>query len=288
MKKIFTFLLLFATGLNGFGQKTESNNSLLWEISGNGLKKKSYLLGTIHIIPESEYKFPKYYTKAIKKCDNMVMEIDLTDIMGQLKVAKLALMKDSTLEDLFSKDDYDFIVKTLRDSFNMSMSLYGKMKPIFVQQQLSVEAFKGGGMKSYEMELMSLGLEYDMTFKGLETAEEQMSILDSIPLRDQATMLLESLKNINDERVKLRRLINFYAESNLDSLTAIFEAEDNDLDEHETSLLDNRNKKWIPLIEEMIKEAPSFIAVGAGHLGGEFGVINLLRNQGYTLKPIFK
>lgn len=51
-------------------------------------------------------------------------------------------------------------------------------------------------------------------------------------------------------------------------------------------LLDNRNISWIPVIEAQISKESTFIAVGAAHLAGENGVINLLKKQGYNLKPV--
>jgi uncharacterized protein YbaP (TraB family) len=51
-------------------------------------------------------------------------------------------------------------------------------------------------------------------------------------------------------------------------------------------LLDDRNTAWIPKIEAFVKDKPTFIAVGAGHLGGKNGVIQLLRAKGYDVKAI--
>jgi hypothetical protein len=132
---------------------------------------------------------------------------------------------------------------------------------------------------------MTLALKNGIGLDGLETAAEQMSILDSISLEDQADMLLESLQNLHATRHSLDDMVKQYKAQNLDSLYALFEKEEN-MDEFQGSLLDNRNKKWIPLIENFIAQQPCFIAVGAGHLGGKNGVINLLRERGYTLTPV--
>jgi uncharacterized protein len=292
MKKIITtiLLLLFAKGtlLQAQTETTPLGKGLLWEISGNGLKKKSYLLGTIHIIPASDYFFPKYYTKALKQTDYLVMEVDMTDILGQLEVLKMAKMKDKELKDLYDEATYAEIKQICKDSFNVDIEMFKNMKPIFVQQQLSTGDIMGSETKSYEMELMQMGFAMDKIFGGLETLKEQMQILDSISLEEQAQMLLESVRNIHDDSKEMKRLLQFYNDQNLDSLNALFEQGDYDLANHETSLLDNRNRKWIPIMEEYMKKAPSFFAVGAGHLGGKNGVIALLRSRGYTLKAVIK
>lgn len=288
--KIITLLIFFLTNtLFTYSQISQTlGKGLLWEISGNGLKKKSYLFGTIHIIPAKDFYFPKYYTKALKATENLVMEINMTDLLGQLEVMKMAMMQDKELKDLYDVETYREIVNICRDSFNIDIEMYKKMKPIFVQQQLSGNDILSSETKSYEMELMTMGFTMDKTFGGLETAKEQMLILDSIPLQEQADMLLESVRNIQSEKSELNKMVQFYKEQNLDSLNAMFEKGDNGLGEHENSLLGNRNRKWIPAIEEFIRSGSSFIAVGAGHLGGDQGVINLLRKKGYTLKAVLK
>jgi uncharacterized protein YbaP (TraB family) len=292
MKKIIITLLvsLLSKGFIAYSQTNTQplGKGLLWEISGNGLTKKSYLLGTIHIIPAKDYFFPKYYTKALKQTQNLVMEVDVTDILGQLEVLKMSKMKDKELKDLYDEATYQEIKNICRDSFNVDIETYKNMKPIFVQQQLTSGSSFGGDAKSYELELMQMGFAMDKTFGGLETLKEQMQILDSISLEEQAQMLLESVRNIKDESTELNKLLRFYKEQNLDSLNALFEKGDYDLAGHETSLLDNRNRKWIPIMESYMKKEPTFFAVGAGHLGGANGVIQLLRTKGYTLKAVLK
>jgi uncharacterized protein YbaP (TraB family) len=289
--KILSLVVLFlANNFSSYSQSTEPlGKGLLWEISGNGLKKKSFLLGTIHIIPEKDYFFPKYYTTALKSTEKLVMEIDMSDIMGQLEVLKMSKMPDGKeLKDLYDADTYREIVDIARDSFGVNIELYKDMKPIFVQQQMSTSDIMSGEIKSYEMELVKMGFTMDKSFGGLETAKEQMMILDSISLQEQADMLLESMRHIKDDGAELNKLIGFYKDQNLDSLNALFEKGEYDLASHESSLLDNRNKKWIPKMEEYMKVGPTFFAVGAGHLGGINGVISLLRARGYTVKAVVK
>lgn len=289
--KILSLAILFlANQIHSFSQNNEPlGKGLLWEISGNGLKKKSYILGTIHFISAQDYYFPKHYTKAVKATENLVMEIDMTDILGQLEVIKMAKMANGKqLKDLYDEATYLEITNIFRDSFNLDIEMFKDMKPIFVQQQLSATDLFGSDTKSYEMELVKMGFGMDKTFGGLETAKEQMMILDSISLEEQANMLLESVRNIKDESVEMKKLLQFYKEQNLDSLNALFEKGDYDLANHENSLLGNRNRKWISKMVEYMNSGPTFFAVGAGHLGGNQGVIQLIRKKGYTLKAILK
>lgn len=214
------------------------------------------------------------------------MEIDLADIMGQLNLmVKVQMDSGKTLHELYSEEDYAFILKTAKDSFDTDIRLFQSMKPLFIQQNLLIKNIVGKNTKSYEMELLGKAQKLGLSTAGLETAEEQITIIDNISLEEQAQMLLESMKNINEDRVNLLRMIRYYKEQNVDSLYSVAMSKE-DMKDHEDNLLGNRNRKWIPLIEKMVKEEPSFIAVGAAHLGGPEGVLELLRKQGYTVTPV--
>lgn len=262
------------------------HSSLFWEISGNGLKKPSYVFGTIHIIAEQDFFFPKYMEKALKKSKKLIMEVDLTDVMGQINMLQLTMLDSGkTLADLYNKEDYAFIRQTVLDSFQINIEQFNFMKPIFVQQQLFSTNIISGGMKSYELHLLNLAVKYRKQTGGLETADEQLRILDSIPLSAQAAMLLEGLKNIHHQRKQLANMVQMYKSQNVEGLSQML-SEGEELGAHADALLANRNRKWIPLIENEIKKQSVFIAVGAGHLGGPNGVIQLLKQRGFLLRPI--
>ena len=80
-------------------------------------------------------------------------------------------------------------------------------------------------------------------------------------------------------------MLDLYRKKDLDSLNKMINLDDS-ISDYEDLLLNNRNKKWIPEIIQQAKLEPTFFAVGAGHLAGEKGVINLLIKQGYTVSPV--
>ena len=121
---------------------------------------------------------------------------------------------------------------------------------------------------------------------GLETIEYQMSMFDSIPYTAQAEMLVESLKADSVGSDQFEDMVRLYKAQDLDGMQKMFESDEGGLGEYDQLLLVNRNKNWIPIMEEMMSEKPTFFAVGAGHLGGSLGVVALLRKAGYVLKPL--
>lgn len=287
MKKTCCIAIIFITWIIAKGLYSQSeNSSLLWEISGNGLKKTSYLFGTIHVIAEQDFFFPKYMENALKKSKKLIMEVDLTDVVGQINMIKLAMLDSGkTLADLFSKKDYEFIQQTALDSLQINIEQFKFMKPIFVLQQLFATNTISGDIKSYELHLMNFAKKFRKQIGGLETADEQLRILDSIPLSAQATMLYEAMKNIHLQRKQLAKMVQMYKSQDVEGMYQLL-VESEELGAHADALLANRNRKWISLIEKEIKNQSTFIAVGAGHLGGPVGVIQLLKQRGFLLRPI--
>ena len=126
--------------------------------------------------------------------------------------------------------------------------------------------------------------------KGLETVASQMEIFDLIPYEDQVEELLKSVKdNLLRDKENLVKMLEIYDSKNItEMLTHMEDDKENNLGKYMDIMLDKRNKNWIPVIIAYAKEQPTFFGVGAGHLAGENGVIQLLRKEGYTLKPIQK
>jgi uncharacterized protein YbaP (TraB family) len=120
---------------------------------------------------------------------------------------------------------------------------------------------------------------------GLETIADQMSAIDTQPLDDQVKSLKKMIMNFDSVKLEMRKMIEVYQLKNTDSLYAYIQKNGGDND-FEQELLVKRNQKWLPVISKAINQKSSFFAVGAGHLGGETGIINLLRKEGYQLKAI--
>ena len=292
---IFVFGCKTSQNLVQVEPKTEVKNeasSLLWKIEKDDVQP-SYLFGTIHMIEKDEYFFTSEMEAALKTAKELVLEIDLEDAMdmgSQIALLQKALMTgDTTLKDLVSDADYN-LVKAHFEEMGIPFFLFEKVKPMFLTIFASDDMFSGGALnmdevKSYELELIEKAKSQNMPVDGLETVEYQMSIFDSIPYRAQAEMLVNSISSDSDEEGVMDTLIYYYKLQDLTKLDELLNS-DPTTNEYRNVLLDNRNANWIPIISEKVKIQPTFFAVGAGHLGGEHGVINLLRNRGFKLTPV--
>jgi len=132
---------------------------------------------------------------------------------------------------------------------------------------------------------MKMAKDKNMETKGLEKTKDQMDIFDSIPYKTQAESFVKSLKNIDSLKISFKQMLDVYKKKDLDSLNILIN-EDADMAGYQDIMLDRRNARWIPEIIEQAKKTPTFFAVGAGHLGGQKGVIAMLRKQGYTVTPV--
>jgi uncharacterized protein YbaP (TraB family) len=278
---------------------TRLAKSLLWEVSGKGIKK-SFIFGTIHMIGEADYFLNEPVQRSIRKSKKMVMEIDISQSMQTaVKMLMLAPMKEGKkLSDLLNDSDYqlvkNFFTKETKnkEAQVMPFELTEKWKPMLLQSFLYSDMIEGA-VKSYEMELLAIGTKRKMKFDGLETIEDQINIFDKIPYEDQAKELLEMIKEIkagkNAGKAEFSKLVTLYKSQDLDAMVEL-SGEDlfKEMQNAEQELLINRNRKWIPKILTFSKESSVFYAVGAAHLGGKNGIIRLLRKEGLTLKPVLK
>ena len=283
---------------------SETDTALLWRISGPGVSQESYLFGTIHIIPEEDYFLPKGMVAALNDSDEVVFEIDPRQMQDPMAImglmSKINMRGDTSLEDLLPKEEYDEVAAYFNAS-GMPFFIFKKMKPLFLSAMVGqdIQAMQeGGGMdaagtKSYELEMTKLAKAADKKITGLETMDFQLSLFDSIPYRGQAEMLYEAVRadkaGENDEgENEMDRIVNMYKRKAIAEMAGSISEEGKGISRFEELLLTRRNKSWVPLIEAKIKgDAPKLFAVGAAHLGGEKGVIALLRQEGYTVTPEF-
>jgi hypothetical protein len=269
------------------------DNALLWEISGNGLTKPSYLFGTIHIINGADYFLPKETLTSIDKSEKMYFEIDMagmsdmSTIMGMMD--KLFMNDDKTLKDLLSAEDYELVTEYFSD-MGLPIFFLQRIKPLLLSalanKDMNPMAMNDGSMKSYEIELNKIAEAKGMPTAGIETIEFQVGIFDKIPYEKQAEMLMSAVKAEDEATGQMDDMIKLYKEQNISGLYKLIQGDKDGLMDFEDELLINRNTAWIPIIEREAKIQPTFIAVGAGHLPGSKGVINLLKEKGYTVKAL--
>lgn len=268
------------------------NAQLLYEISGGGLKQSSYLFGTHHMIPvERAIEIPNLF-KAFNDCNAVISEfVDDNPEEMQKRILTASKMEKSIF-DMLTKEEAILLDSALQAELNLSLSNVQYMRPNIIAmiyetaicERLLNRNTNDIAMDSY---FQVAGVELGKSVYGLETLDEQMEmILRSISLERQSKILVETVRNIDNILTENAQLDSLYIQGDLNALyNMLVEAED--MTEAEKFLLvEERNHSWLPKLEEKIKQESCFIAVGALHLPGDDGLINLLRKAGYKLKPV--
>lgn len=288
MKKQLCLLLFLV--ISTFQLKAQ----LLWEISGNGLESPSYLYGTMHIGDDRVYQFNDSLLPLFYECDLFAGELVLEQsIFSSLNLLMGMQMEDHTLADLLPKKKYAFVKRKLDKRLNEMGMLFmvnyiEQMKPIFISfilSDLELKASSGPMKDPLDLYFQKIARKKEMEVIGLETMDEQMAVFDKMPLKDQAEMLYTELsKQGQKDEMDINRLIDIYAKEDLDSLYTLTQGSFNQAMNDE--LLYKRNINMANRMEPHLKKKRIFVGVGAAHLPGEGGLIDLLRKKGYTLRPV--
>ncbi|REA59951.1 TraB/GumN family protein [Dyadobacter luteus] len=285
MKKGILFFLLGLLTLKVSAQ-VPTEKTLLWEIKAPGASKSSYLFGTIHLICPDDFYLSDALKSAITKTEQVALEMDMDDpaMMGKM-MQTMNMKPGNQLSKLVSDAEYKRLAKFYKDSVGVGLAMFENAKPFVLMGPLFTSVL-GCEPKSYEMALVELAGKQKSEVIGLETVEEQMGIFDTIPYKDQVKMLLSMIDSLPQARKEFRDLVNLYKSENIQELYTATTKSSFGMEENQDIMLYDRNKKWIGRIKNIIAEKSTLFAVGAAHLGGEKGVIALLRKEGYTVTSV--
>ncbi len=291
------FLLLaltfsFDTQAQKATSASKKENALLWEISGKQLTQPSYLFGTFHLLT-SEFIDSLPVVKEKLNAAQVVIGEVVIDSTQTAKFSK-AMMADSSLNQLLKPEEYQQLATYWKQQSGSDLNAFNNLKPMAVQflliqfEMAKLNPDKPGQGKSQGMDIyfQKLATAAGKPIVGLEMLEEQINLLFGTSLKSQAEGLMQAVKEKKNVNVLLAKMVTYYRQQNLQSLKKLFYENDRYQPEVIAQLLDNRNQKWMEKLPALIQDKPSFIAVGAGHLVGEKGLIKLLRKQGYTVKPM--
>lgn len=294
MKILGTGLLISLLSLSSFAQNNEPapSNTLLWKISGNGLERPSYLFGTIHMLCKDDAFISKNLKNAILNADKVYLELDMDNMFEMLGVmGKMKMNNDTTLADLLTPEEYNKVKEYFEQGNSLlPFSMLETYKPMVATSMLAQSSMSCDQTVAMEQLIMEEASKESIEIKGLETMAYQMSIFDSIPYKIQALELLKMISageaTNEGEKNEFDELMNAYKEQNLEKLAVMLGSSDDMLLQYKDILLNNRNKNWVAKLNKIMPGKSLVIAVGAGHLPGENGVINLLRKEGYKVEPV--
>lgn len=274
---IFCLLLHFANA---------QEKSLLWQISGNGLAKPSYLYGTIHLICPNDYFMTDSTKAAFARTEQVYLELDMDDPSIMSKMMRTAMFSDGKkLKDYLKPEDVTLLNDYFKQKMGMGIDQINGMKPFTVMSMLYMTLLSCQP-QSYELTFTQMATNAKKEMLGLETVEFQMGVFDQIPYEKQAGLLADMVRKKEESSKEFGKMVALYKAQDVEGLLKVMDESDWDFNGYEDLLLANRNAAWVPIMEKAMQAKPTFFAVGAGHLGGEKGVLNLLKKQGYTVKAV--
>ena len=283
MQKLFIIVLGFCSL---FTTAQTLDNSLLWKISGNDLGKPSYIYGTIHITCDAT--LDKNILNALDATSQLYLELDADDPNMQTEMMGDLMMKDGKkISTMLNESDYKLVSDFVNANAGMPLSMMDTMKPFIVSAML-YPGMLDCPMQSFETQLMKISHQQNEDIYGLETVQQQMAVFDTISYEEQAQELIKMAKDgIEKSKSQFKEMMDTYSRKDLNGLMKIMNDAENPMySKHNDILLVNRNNNWIPKIEKAMKEKPTFFGVGAAHLAGANGVINLLRKKGYKVEAV--
>ena len=289
MTKLFKSLavvavLLISNGVYAQTKKSVSDNSndksLLWEISGNGLSKSSFLYGTIHMICENDYFLSEKTKKAFNATESLFLEIDLSDPNELVFMQKAAMSTEPLSKKLTAKQLSDLEI-VLRKNTGMTIQQVDNYSMLTVLSLISMKSFGCENLKFYEMEFIGLAKESKKSIGGLETIEAQIQFLNKAYSDDE---MIAMLQETNGEETA--KMVQNYVNENLPELYKELTTPKLMNENSKKWMLEVRNTNWAVKMPDIMKDKSTFFAVGAAHLLGKEGLINLLRKAGYSVKPL--
>ena len=278
------FLLLFSSVPSPAQEK--KNNALLWEISGNGLTQPSYLFGTIHMICKDDFVLTDIVKEKFNSSAQVYLELDMDDPKMQVTMMQLMqLPGKETLQEKMGADKFSRLDSFVKKEMKMNLTAFARFKPLMLMSLIAQRSVGCQAIESYENTFVKMSRDQKKELLGLERVEDQVAVFDAIPDSIEIESIMKMVNDFEKGKREFKRMSDIYLSQDLDSLYQLM-ADSPEMMGSLDLLLNRRNKNWIPIMEAAMKKSSTFFAVGAGHLGGSEGVLELIRKQGYQVRAL--
>lgn len=299
MKRAIIILMALASYL-------ASNAQLLYRITGDGVKSESYIIGTYHVADAAMVDSIPGAREALLSVEQVCGELAIADLMNadslKTMMAYMYLPEGQTLQTLLPEADYDRLRSLISTISGGAMDndaidrTYGRMTPAMLTNNLTIALTMKNNHRKADMQnpmdiyLQRAAAGAGKPTMGLETLSFQAKTLFGIPMRRQVEQLMCLVDNLEFYETQIRSLSDAYYGQDMKKIEEAMEACigtscDSTPDEKDR-LIKNRNLNWAKLMPAIMGTKPTLFAVGAGHLCGEHGMIQLLRNAGYCVEAV--
>ncbi len=305
MKKILTLICAVMMSL-------AANAQVLYKISGNGLKKDSYVIGTVHVMKGSFVDSIPGANRVLNEVEQVCGELDMryaTDKDTALLIIQLMMLPaDSAANKVLTEEEFDKLCRIVNENYNIDLKnpqfasllqFYPFMMMLTIQQLSEMmklqQAMAEGKATEAPEPLMDAYFQQkaqgmNKPVIGLESYTFQMKLLTSLfemPIREQYLGMIESIEKKDEGEKVIKSIIDAYKTFNLDRISEAIQSADG-FENMANRVLDSRNEDWAKKMPSIMSEKSTLFEVGAGHLVGDKGIIQLLKKQGYKVKAVKK
>jgi uncharacterized protein YbaP (TraB family) len=289
MKRLFhtaAVLMVFSAMLH---------SQLLWQVKSASSKSPSYIFVTHSLIPIRYLDSIPGLLKTFSRCDVVIGEIALNSVDDMTKIQQAAVLPpDMTLADLLDLNEFTAVDNELKSTLEIGLSELARLHPAMILTLYKTKLFEkatgfveGSQSESY---FQFIALQQDKKVSGLESADVQIEVLfGNTPPERGARLLVDAVSDKDGTLARMLAEVRLYKSGDVEALYSAIRqnalagfpsAEGYD------DLLKQRNAAWGKQLLEYVKAAPCFITVGAEHLPGRYGLLNLLREGGYSVTPM--
>lgn len=300
MKKLITIVALVATTF------MSANAQLLYRITSDSQQKPSYIIGTFHLEDGSYLDKIPGANAVLDEVDQVYGELDVKTMTNPDTLAAtqaITMLPDGkTIKDILTAEQFEKLDKYVTSILGTGLSnpmvfqQMGKMNPATLDNTLTITNLlkkmqgKLNPNNIIDLSIQQTAIQKGKKTNGLETMDFQTKLMFGRPMNEMIEQLMCSIDNSEFYDKQTLLLLDAYHEHNIEKLMEItYMKMGNSCDmteEYMNDLIFNRNSDWARKIPAIVKNSPTLFVVGAGHLGGEKGVINLLRKAGFKVEGV--
>lgn len=262
--------------------------SLLWQITGNDLVKPSYIFGTMHLMCAEDAVVSPSLKTVIKQVQQVYFEVDM-DQAGMLLggVVDFNMKQDGQLKDFITGEEYEQVKVFFKEHQPMlPFEILERQHPLILSSGLYEFFLPCQEKHGAEVKIAELAHQSGKPTGGLESLAFQQNIFDSIPYDQQAKDLVKTINNLDYFKQSMHDMLAVYKSQDLEKLQQLTMQDESGVSSHLDMLLYTRNNNWVTGMRSIMRQKSTLFAVGAGHLGGDNGVLDLLKKSGFKIKPI--
>jgi uncharacterized protein YbaP (TraB family) len=268
--------------------RADANRHTFWEVKGH--TNTVYLLGSVHMLKPDDSALPAEVLEAYQSSKSLVMELDLNGVDSEALlgtgIESAMLPEGQSLSEVLGAELYADLVEHAK-KLGLEPEIMDRFQPWFAALLMEQTALSQAGMEAgagVDEQFAQRARDDDKPIIALETAEEQLGFFAHLSMNQQRQYLRATLKDLNTEGTDAAAMVRAWQNGDTAELEHLMRKDSASNPELFHLLTTERNRKWLPKIAALLREDQNYLViVGALHLVGDDGLVELLRRQGFQV-----